>query len=66
MTTNVTQVTYPAKMLILVEGKRKIFHDMNKMKEYISGKPNLQRILETIQKAEERSSYPQAPGKGNY
>lgn len=59
------RLLYPAKMSIIIEGERKSFHDINKLKEYMSGKPTLQRILEAIQRTEERSNQPQAPRKRN-
>ena len=39
---------------MIVEGKRKTFHDINRLKEFMSRKPALQRILEAMQRAEGR------------
>ena len=55
------RLLYPAKMSIIVEGERKIFDDINKIIEYMSRKPTLWRILESIQRKEESNNYPQAP-----
>ena len=54
------KLLYPAKMSIIVEGERKIFHDINKMIEYMPRKPTHEKILEAIQRTEEGSNYPQA------
>jgi len=35
---------YPAKLSITINGKSKIFHDKNKLKQYLSISPALQKI----------------------
>jgi hypothetical protein len=37
---------YPAKLLIIIDGETKIFHDKTKCKQYLSTNSALQRILE--------------------
>ena len=46
------RVLYPAKMSIIVEGERKMFHDINKLKEFFN-KPSLQRVFQAIQRTDD-------------
>ena len=52
-------------MTNIVEGERKIFHDINKMKGFMSRELNFQKILKEIQSSEERSNYPHIPKESN-
>ena len=56
---------YPAKMSIIIEGERKMFHDINKMKACMPRNPTLQKIPEAVQRTKARSNYPQAARESN-
>ena len=42
-----------------VEGEQNIFHDMNRLKEFMSIKPALKKILKIIQRTEDMNEYTQ-------
>jgi hypothetical protein len=46
-----------AKLSVTVAGYRKTFHDINQLKEFMSVKPALERILETMFWAEETNKH---------
>jgi hypothetical protein len=40
-----TRILYPAKLSFKIDGAQKVFHDKQKLKQYMTTKPPLQRIL---------------------
>jgi hypothetical protein len=40
-----TEIFYPAKLSFRIDGSIKVFHDKQKLKQYMSTKPPLQKIL---------------------
>jgi hypothetical protein len=42
------RILYPAKLSFKIDGAIKIFHDKQKLKQYITTKPPLQKILQGI------------------
>jgi hypothetical protein len=46
---------YPAKLSFKVDGAIKVFHDKQKLKQYVTTKPQLQKILQRILHAENES-----------
>jgi hypothetical protein len=42
------RVLYPAKLSFKIEGGIKIFHDKQKLKQYMTTNPSLQKILKKI------------------
>jgi hypothetical protein len=42
------RVLYPAKLSFKIDGTIKVFHDKQKLKQYMTTKPPLQRILQGI------------------
>lgn len=52
-----TRLLYPAKLSVIIDGERKIFHDKSKLKDYMATKPGLQRILEEMWKMEEKDKH---------
>jgi hypothetical protein len=49
------QILYPAKLSFKIDGAIKVFHDKQKLKQYMTTKPTLQKILEGILHAENES-----------
>lgn len=47
----------------IIVGERQVFYDMKRLKETMSTKPAFQRVLETIQRTEERNGYTQGQQK---
>lgn len=47
------KLQFPAKSSAMDEGERKIIHDTNGLKEFMSVRPYMQRILEAILQVEE-------------
>jgi hypothetical protein len=43
-----TRLVYPAKLTFLIEGEIKIFHNKEKLKEFMTTKPALQKILKGL------------------
>jgi hypothetical protein len=41
-------ILYPAKLSFKIDGAIKVFHDKQKLKQYITTKPPLQKILQEI------------------
>jgi hypothetical protein len=46
---------YPPKLSISIGGKKKIFHDKTKFKQYLSTNPALQRIIDEKLQYKERN-----------
>jgi hypothetical protein len=42
------RMLYPAKLSLKIDGAIKIFHDKQKLKQYMTTKPPLQKILQGI------------------
>jgi hypothetical protein len=42
------RILYPAKLSIKIDGAIKVFHDKQKIKQYMTTKPPLQKILQGI------------------
>jgi hypothetical protein len=49
------RILYPAKLSFKIEGAIKVFHDKQKLKQYMSTKPSLQKILQGILHTENES-----------
>jgi hypothetical protein len=43
-----TRILYPVKLSFKIDGAIKIFHDKQKLKQYMTTKPPLQKILQGI------------------
>jgi hypothetical protein len=50
-----TRVLFPAKLSFKIDGAIKIFHDKQKLKQYMTTKPPLQKILQEILHTENES-----------
>jgi hypothetical protein len=48
-------ILYPAKLSFKIDGAIKIFHDMQKLKQYMTTKAPLQKILQGILDTENKS-----------
>jgi hypothetical protein len=42
------RILYPAKLSLKIDGATKVFHDKQKLKQYVTTKPPLQRIPQGI------------------
>jgi hypothetical protein len=42
------RIHYPAKLLFKIDGAKEVFHDKQKLKQYMKTKPPLQKILQGI------------------
>jgi hypothetical protein len=40
------RILYPAKLSFKIDGAKKVFHDKQKLKQYMTTKPPLQKILQ--------------------
>jgi hypothetical protein len=49
------RILYPAKLSFKIDGAIKIFHDKQKLKQYMTTKPPLQKILQGILLTESES-----------
>jgi hypothetical protein len=49
------RILYPEKLSFKIDGTKKIFHDKQKLKQYLSTKPPLQRILQGILHTEDEN-----------
>jgi hypothetical protein len=49
------RILYPAKLSFRIDGAIKVFHDKQKLKQYVTTKPPLQKILQEILHAENES-----------
>jgi vacuolar-type H+-ATPase catalytic subunit A/Vma1 len=50
-----TRILYSAKLLFKIDGAIKVFHDKQKLKQYMTTKPPLQKILQGILHTENES-----------
>jgi hypothetical protein len=50
------RILYPAKVSFRIEGAIKIFHDKQKLKQYMTTKPPLQKILQGILHTEDEQT----------
>jgi hypothetical protein len=48
-----TRLVYPSNLSFLIEGEIKIFHNKEKLKEFTTTKPALQKILKGLLHTEE-------------
>jgi hypothetical protein len=39
------RILYPVKLSLKIDGAIKIFHDEQKLKQYMTNKPSLQKVL---------------------
>jgi hypothetical protein len=44
---------YPIKLSLIIEGEIKTFHDKKKLKQFMTTKPELQKILKVISHTED-------------
>jgi hypothetical protein len=51
------RIPYPAKLSFKIDGGIKIFHDKQKLKQYMTTKPPLQKILKGILHREEENKH---------
>jgi hypothetical protein len=49
------RICYPAKLSFKIDGAIKVFHDKQKLKQYMTSKPPLQKILQGILHTENES-----------
>jgi hypothetical protein len=49
------RILYPAKLSFKINGAIKVFHDKQKLKQYMTTKPPLQKILQRILYTENES-----------
>jgi hypothetical protein len=52
------KILYPAKLSFKIDGAIKSFHDKHKLKQHMTTKPPLQKILQGILNAESESKKP--------
>jgi hypothetical protein len=57
------RLVFPAKLSFLIEGEIKTFHNKEKLKEFMTTKPALQKILKGLLHTEEETGLRQ--GRGN-
>ena len=57
---------YPAKPSLKVDGEIKAFHDKQKLKEFMSTKPALEKIFKEINHKEEINNNCQSQGNNRY
>jgi hypothetical protein len=50
-----TQILYPTKLSLKIDGAIKIFNDKQKLKQHMTTKPPLQKILQEILHTEDES-----------
>jgi hypothetical protein len=50
-----TRILYPAKISFKIDGAIKVFHNKQKLKQYMTTKPPLQKILQGILHTENES-----------
>jgi hypothetical protein len=49
------RILYPAKLSFKIDGTVKVFHDKQKLKQYMTTKPPVQKILQGILHTENKS-----------
>jgi hypothetical protein len=52
-----SRILYPEKLLFKIEGEIKVLHDKQKLKQYMTTKPLLQKILKGILHTEEKNKH---------
>jgi hypothetical protein len=52
-----TRILYPAKVSFKIDGAIKVFHDKQKLKQYVTTKPPLQKILQGILHTESETQH---------
>jgi hypothetical protein len=50
------RILYPAKLSFKIDGSIKVFHDKQKLKQYMTTKPPLQKILQGFLHTEDEST----------
>jgi hypothetical protein len=50
-------ILYPAKLSFKIDGSIKVFHDKQKLKQYVTTKPSLQKILQGILHTESETQH---------
>jgi hypothetical protein len=50
-----TRILYPARLSFKIDGAIKFFHDQQKLKQYVTTNPPLQKIFQGIQHTENES-----------
>jgi hypothetical protein len=51
------RILYPAKLSFKIDGAIKVFHDKRKLKQYVTTKPPLQKILQGILHTESETQH---------
>jgi hypothetical protein len=51
------RILYPAKLSFRMDGAIKVFHDKKKLKQYVTMKPPLQKILQGILHRENKTQH---------
>jgi len=51
------RILYPAKLSFKIDGAIKVFHDKQKLKQYVITKPPLQKILQGILNTESENQH---------
>jgi hypothetical protein len=51
------RLLYPAKLSFKIQGKIKTFHDKHKLKELITIKPSLKKMLKSILQTEKEAKF---------
>jgi hypothetical protein len=51
------RIIYPAKLSFKIDGAIKVFHDKQKLKQYVTTKPPLQKILQGILHTESETQH---------
>jgi hypothetical protein len=52
-----SRILYPAKLSFKIDGAIKVFHDKKKLKQYVTTKPPLQKILQRILHTESETQH---------
>jgi hypothetical protein len=58
-----SRILYPAKLSFKIDGGTKVFHNKQKLKQYMNTKPQLQKILQGILNTEDESKQNQGGQK---
>jgi hypothetical protein len=59
------KLLYPAKLTFLIEGEIKTFHNKEKLKEFVTTKPALQKIFKRLLHIEEEARMRQEDSRKN-
>jgi hypothetical protein len=57
------KILYPAKLLLKIDGGIKVFHDKHKLKQYMTTKPPIQKILQDFLNTECESKQKHKKGR---